>query len=360
MQATVRLVVTIQGRLVGGDDLRNLWVQWPAFDVGCHYLSLIIMTSQLRSRIGVSGEMTDRRLTYVAIVLLAMAVASAIVGPVQLGHAVSSSNLSVTSSGTVLAASRNSTLAIEISNVGKYMKELDVALTIPPPLVLFGDNHWIRSSFAPGDVIRANLTIFAPSSAAGAALQGSVVAVYKIVGETVPSSETHAISFLVRGWIDIKVYEIEISPDPALPGSEITISGNLLNRGVIAAMYTNVTIIADRSLMEGSVKPTYVGQVDPNAPAPFSVTATVDPAASEGTHQATVVVYYRDDLQLDHTVTIPVSFTVVAQLPMTQTARTGITDQLLSNQILFPVLAVIVVLLIVGIYLRRRRKTSET
>jgi hypothetical protein len=293
------------------------------------------------------------------ILLMATLVFVLVLLGIQLGHAVTSANLSVVTSGTVLAASRNNTLGIEISNVGKYVREFDVALTIPPPLVLFGDNHWIRSSFAPGEMIRANLTIFAPSSAAGTSLQGSVDAVYKVVGETIQSTETHAISFLVRGWIDMKVYEVAVSPDPTLPGSEITISGNLLNRGVITAMYANVTVAAGQPLMEGSIKPTYVGQVDPNAPAPFSVTALVDSAATDGTYQGTILVYYRDDLQLDQAIAIPFSFAVVSELPKTQTARTSITDQLLSNQLLPLGLAVVIVLVIAGVYLRRRRKAPE-
>jgi len=276
-----------------------------------------------------------------------------------LGHAVSSSNLSVASSGTVFTASRNNTLTIEISNVGKYVRELDVTLTIPPPLVLFGDNHWIRSTFAPGQLIRANLTVFAPSSAAGTTLQGSLVAVYKLIGETVLSTETHAISFLVRGWIDIKVYEVTVDPNPCVPGSEITISGNLLNRGVIAAMYTNVTIAEDQPVVKESVKPTYVGQVDPNAPAPFSVTAVIDSAATQGNYEATIYVYYRDDLQLDHAVSIPVGFAVVSELPKTQTTTTTVLDQLLSNELFVLGLVVIVILVIIGVVIRRRRRPEE-
>ena len=302
---------------------------------------------------------TGRRIEPSVALLLVALVFVIVLQGVQLGNAVTSANLSVVSWGTMLTASRNNTLAIEISNVGKYLRELDVALTIPSPLVLFGDNHWIRSSFSPGAVIRTNLTIFAPSSAAGTSLQGSLVAVYKVVGETIASSETHAISFLVRGWIDIKVYEITVSPDPALPGSEITISGNLLNRGVVAAMYANVTVAADQPIAESSIRPTYVGQVDPNAPAPFSVTALVDFTAREGQYQATVLVHYRDDLQLDHTIAIPIAFSVVSELPNTQTARTSVTDQLLSNQMLLPGLAVVLVLVFVGIYIRRRRKAPE-
>jgi len=292
---------------------------------------------------------------FLAIVILPIMTAS-----IHPGYAATSANLSVAISGNVLAASRNTTLSMEIVNVGKYVRELDIALTIPPPLVLFGDNHWIRSSFSPRDVIRANLTVFAPSSAAGSALQGSVVAVYKVIGETIPSTETHAISFLVRGWIDIKVYEISVSPDPALPGSEITVSGNLLNRGVIAAMYANVSLVPSSSLAAGSIKPTYVGQVDPNAPAPFSITAVIDPSTAEGNHQVTIIVYYRDDLQMDQTVSIPVNFSVVSELPKTQTATLGIMEQLVSNQLILLGAAVVIVIIIASVYLRRRRKASET
>ena len=291
---------------------------------------------------------------------MAMLVIAVALTGTKVGYAATSSSLSVASSGTVLAAARNSTLTIEISNVGKNLRELDVALTIPPPLVLFGDNHWIRSSFAPGESIHASLTLFAPSSAAGTTPQGTLVAVYKVAGETTPSTETHAISFLVRGWIDLKTYEITVTPDHVLPGNEVTISGNILNRGVIAAMYTNVTIDAGQTFAEGSVKSTYVGQVDPNAPAPFSVSAVIDPAASEGMHQATISVHYRDDLQFDHVIKIPISFTVVLELPATQTTRTSITSELLSGQVLALGLAAIIVLVIVGIYLRRRRKRTES
>ncbi|WP_455286444.1 hypothetical protein, partial [[Eubacterium] cellulosolvens] len=89
---------------------------------------------------------TGHRVKPSVTVLLALVLVVALQG-VQFGHAVTSSNLSVVSSGTVLTASRNNTLAIEISNVGRSLRELDVALTIPSPLVLFGDNHWIRPSF---------------------------------------------------------------------------------------------------------------------------------------------------------------------------------------------------------------------
>lgn len=291
--------------------------------------------------------------------VLAILFIAVVAAGVQVGHA-SSSNLSVVSSGTVLVAARNNTLTIEITNVGKYLKDFDVALTIPPPLVLFGDNHWIRPSFASGESIHAELTVFAPSSAAGTTPQGSVVALYKAAGETTLTTENHAVSFLVRGWIEIAVYEITVDPDPVLPGQEVTISGNILNRGVVSAMYTNVTIDAGETFAQGSVQPTYVGQVDPNAPAPFSVTAIVDSTSREGIHEATISVYYVDDLQFNHVVMIPITFAVVLELPTTATTRTGIASQLLSVPFLALGLGVVIVLVIVATYLRRRRRPADS
>jgi uncharacterized membrane protein len=292
-------------------------------------------------------------------VVLTVLIVAMTASAVQVGHS-SSSNLFVDTSGTVLMAARNNTLTMEITNVGKYLKDFDVALTIPPPLVLFGDNHWIRPSFSPKESIHANLTVFAPSSAAGTTAQGSVVALYKAVGEATLTTETHAISFLVRGWIDIAVYEVTVDPDPVLPGQELTISGNILNRGVVSAMYTNVTIDSDGAFVEGSIQPTYVGEVDPNAPAPFSLTAVVDPSALDGTHVATVSVYYTDDLQFNHLIKISVTFTVVSELPTTVTTRTDIVGRLLSVPYLELGIAVFVILMIVAIYLRKRNRPEDS
>ena len=301
-----------------------------------------------------------------ALLLLAFISVIAVTPTIARSHAQASSNLSITSSTNLLVASQNCTILLEISNVGNFLKELDVSIVLPSPLVLFGDNHWSRSTFANGEMIRANLTIFAPAFAAATTVQGGVAATYKVIGQSAPSTETHTISFLIRGWVDLIVYEVNVSPEPALPGSELTISGSILNRGVIPAMYANVTLATDPPMVENSIKPTYVGEIDPNAPAPFSVTAQIDTNATPGTYQVTILLYCRDDLQLDHTITTLVSFTIVTKPPQTETTRTSIVEQALSNPIqmlsnlLSNQLVVLglggLILAIFGMYLRRRRR----
>jgi len=71
-------------------------------------------------------------------------------------------------------------------------------------------------------------------------------------------------------------------------------------------------------------------------------------------------VYYTDDLQFNHVIRIPVSFTVVSELPTTVTTRTDIVSRLLSVPYLELGIGAIVVLAIVAIYLRRRRKSEDS
>ena len=293
------------------------------------------------------------------IVVLLVLVLAAFSPAIPSSHAQTSSNLSISFSTNTLLASQNATCMLQVENVGDYLKDLDVILGLPPPLVLFGDNHWTRSSFIHGETIRANLTIFAPSFAAGTTTQGSVVAMYKLVGDANPSSENHTISFLIRGWIDIQVYGVSVNPDPSLRGSELTISGNILNRGVIPAMYVNVTLARDLPLIGDSITSTYVGEVDPNSPAPFTVAALVDSGTAPGTYPASALVHYRDDLELDHTIVIPVTFTVVSELPRTATAPSSITSQLLNPLLMITVLAFIILLVALTSLRKRRRRVHK-
>lgn len=267
------------------------------------------------------------------------------------------SELSVNVEGNVLTASRNNTVSIEIVNIGKYLSNLDVTLNVPSPLILFGDNHWIRSTFKGGDSIRVTVTIFAPSQAAGNTLQGSIVAVYKEAGETKFDSETHLVGFLVRGWIDMTLYDTAVDPDPTGPGSTITVSGNLLNRGIIAAMYTNVSLLAQAPLLAGSIKASYVGQVDPNAPAPFSISAVVDPATPEGLYSLRIQVSYRDDLHADKDLIVSIALNVAKPPAKTEQRPSAIPFVgFFGENALYALVGIVIALVAIGFFIRRRRR----
>jgi len=265
------------------------------------------------------------------------------------------SELSIQTSSNTLRAGSNNTVTMEVVGIGKLLSNLDVSLSLPQPLVLFGDNHWRRSSFGPGQTIRVELMIFAPASAAGNSYQATVTAVYKEAGETTYSQESHTIGFLVRGWIDIVIYDLTVTPDPVGPGSTLTVSGSLLNRGVTAAMFTNITIEPQSPLIVTLQGVSYLGQLDPNAPAPFSVAADVDPAAADGTYNIKLGVYYQDDLHMDQRAEATLSFKVSSAVthPQPTQRQTDALSVLMSN--LEYVAVIVVVAALTAIVLRRRR-----
>lgn len=271
-----------------------------------------------------------------------------------------SSELGVEISNHVFFAGTNNTVTLRVWNRGKYLSNLDVSINVPPPLALFGDSRWIRATFKGGDTIEETLTIFAPNSAAGQTLQISVTAVYKEAGEDTFSNETHLLGVLVRGWIDLIVYELTVDPDPVVAGRSVTISGNVLNRGIIAAMFTNVTIEGAEYLELSSQSVSYIGQVDPNAPAPFSITVFVRPTAPEASLPLTVLVNYRNDLHETLTYKVSTQVQVIKTAPPPPGPQQKSILDLLLGEYLLPFLSLVVVFLGAAAILIRRRRRKQT
>lgn len=280
------------------------------------------------------------------------------------------SELSVQVTANVLRAGSNNTITMHIGGIGKLLSNLDVSLTLPSPLVLFGDNHWRRSSFGPGDTIDAALMIFAPATAAGNSYQATVNGLYKEAGETTYNQESHTVGLLVRGWIDLVIYDMSVTPSPAGPGSTVSISGSLLNRGITSAMFTNLTITPQSPLIVSSASVSYMGQVDPNAPAPFSLTADIDPGTADGRYPVTLVVYYQDDLHQNQQVETSFFIDVSHEAIQTQTTtgQTGIVASVIDYaQYLILLVIIVVVVLLVRRFRKKRsnsallaRRTSKT
>lgn len=298
----------------------------------------------------------SKTISIFSILILALSISIVLLQPISADPV---SEFSVQTSANVLRAGSNNTVTMHIQGISKLLSNLDVSLAVPPPLVLFGDNHWRLSSFGPGQTIDAQLTLFAPASAAGNSYQATVSGVYKEAGETTYSQETHTVGFLVRGWIDFVIYDLTVSPSPAGPGTTVTISGSLLNRGISSAMFTNVTIKPSTQLILSSESASYMGQVDPNAPAPFSLSADLQPSTPDGPYIVTLVVYYQDDLHtIQQTQTfVQIDVSITALHTETTTRQTGpITVFLDYSQYIIALVLLVVLILLVRRFRKRRKK----
>jgi Trk-type K+ transport system membrane component len=125
-------------------------------------------------------------------------------------------------------------------------------------------------------------------------------------------------------------------------------------------MFTNLTIKPQPPLIVSSQSISYMGQVDANAPAPFSLTAEIEPGTADGRYAVTIVVYYQDDLHIEQKVEtsffIDVSHT--AMQTQTTTRATGVVSSVLDYAQYLILLVIVVVVVLLVRRLRKRRSNN--
>jgi hypothetical protein len=172
--------------------------------------------------------------------------------------------------------------------------DVDIAVSLPAPLVLVGDNHSHYDSIQYGQSVAMTFSVYAPSSAAGNSYQGTITATYKQLGDVSYTQETHNLAVSVTGFINLVVYGVQLTPSQISPGGNTTVSGNVLNNGNLAAYNANVTVTSDQLAPDQSPS-VFLGEVDPNIPRPFSVLIVFKPGVQPGNYSITVTVSATDN-----------------------------------------------------------------
>ena len=239
-----------------------------------------------------------RRLVMFSLLALVM-----VTGPSANVHGQTSSSqphFTMTVTGQSLTAGFNNTVTISLTN-SYYgtIYDTDIVVSLPSALTLVGDNHWHYYSIALGQNVTISFRVYAPTSAIGTTNQGSITATYRQLGDISYTSESHALSLSVYGYINLVVYAVQLTPSTTTPGGNTTISGNVLNTGNLAGYNANVTVKSD-ILVPSSSSSAFIGEVDPNIPRPFSLVAFFKPNLSVGNYSITVVVSAIDQSRPSH------------------------------------------------------------
>ena len=204
--------------------------------------------------------------------------------------------LTMNVTGQSLTAGFNGTVTISLLN--NYYNtaygtgtiyDTDIAISVPSPLTLIGDNHWHYDSISFGQRVTITFKVYAPTSAVGNSYQATLTATYRQLGDISSTSETHQLAFSVYGSITMIIYGVQMTPPSAAPGGNTTISGNVLNTGNLAAYNANVTVQGNAVVPESSSS-SFIGEVDPNIPRPFSLVAAFKPNLANGNYTLTVKV----------------------------------------------------------------------
>ena len=198
-------------------------------------------------------------------------------------------HLTVTLSGQTMTAGFNNNVTVDVlNNYYSVIYDVDVALSIPSGLTLYGDSHRHYSSIEIGQSVTINSQVYAPIAAIGSTYQGSVTVTYKQLGDISYTQEVHAVSFSVQGWIKLVLYGVQLTPSTTVPGGNATISGNLLNSGNLAAYNANVTVESDVLVPSTTISSAYLGEIDPNIPRPFSLLVVFKGNVAEGNYSILV------------------------------------------------------------------------
>ncbi|MEM2902683.1 MAG: hypothetical protein QXO32_08160 [Candidatus Bathyarchaeia archaeon] len=275
------------------------------------------------------------------------------------------SHLKVEASPLKLNAGHNTSVIFLITNNFEPIYDLDVTVQFPssqltaPPIIL-GSNHWKFSKLKKGENISFPVVIYASDDTAGQGFSAIISLVYKRLGYISPYMETHIIGFYAKGFIDMVMYDLSTDPDPAIAGEILAISANILNKGNVPAMFTNVSLASNPAINLKPESYSYLGQVDPNSPAPFTVEANVNPELKPGEYVLKLLILYEDDELVPHRVerdfTITVTEAVTYTPPTTSEKIVGAVQRWTLP------IAVGASALIIGVVisLKRRRSGVET
>jgi len=270
-----------------------------------------------------------------------------------------SNHLQVYFSVLNITAGNSNSVTLHVTNLGSNsVYDAKVGVELPPPLIVTGtDNQWQFEQILTQSPLEISMVIYAPESATGHTYPIVVTLAFKDhMG--VDHIETRTLGMLAIGDIDLLVYDMVTFPIQIPIGGNFTVSGSILNRGNVEAMYTNVTIIEDTNFRVAASSTYYVGQIDPNAPIPFALTGFLKPDVGEGTYPLTIVVAYRDNIGGHYTLTTSLPVIVVpAEQGITTTTEQSVIQRITDT--LFRPLPLLIIAIIIIIIWRRLRKSEE-
>jgi len=274
--------------------------------------------------------------------------------PVSLGVATSTSRLT---------GGLDNQFNITLKNEGEVpLSAVDATFTVPSPLIVQGTDRWIFSYLGLGDSASIAVKVFAPESSIGATYGGSLNVNYRDdYGESY--SETFPVGLIVVGRVELVLYGDMVTPQPAKNGSRVVVTTTLLNKGNVAALYVNASILPNAILYLTSESWAYIGEVEENSQAPFTLAAYVNADAENGTYPITVWITFRDDQYVDHSVskTVHVTVETVGESQTPSQGTESVINRFSGAGLVLLVVAVasVAVLLLYRRHLARQRRNLE-
>lgn len=222
-----------------------------------------------------------------------------------------------------IQAGTTSNLLANLTN-NLWKGKVEVEMQIPSPLIIEGNSSWSFFNVTEHERLSIPVEIFTPVAAMGST--GAVSFSIQFADEhSTNYFETVSIGLIVHGWVQISVFSSDISVTSVYEGDNVVVSATLLNTGNTNALYANASLQSDIDIFtETESLKTYLGELEPDSPLPFSLTGKINSSAPIGEHQIRCVVYYQDDLYSIHTFMINFTITILNHSQTTNNESSGI------------------------------------
>jgi hypothetical protein len=258
----------------------------------------------------------------------------------------------VRNAGSAGANSLTVSVSVQASSLGSA-----TSVSSSSPLVIQGsDSTWNFQDLPAGSNLTIIPEIFITTEALDKAYQIQVTVGYRDAAGT-SHSETYSLGLSVQGAIDIVVQSALVAPVPVEAGGTVTVSGNLLNEGNVAAMYMNATAVVAPPFEAVDGSGLYIGELDTNTPLPFSVSLKVANGTANGTYPLKVVFYYKDSFSNTRSLERTYDVAVLTLPPSPITSQPTMLP--LRELLLILVIAAIVCCTLYLLWRRRRRKGKD-
>ena len=253
-----------------------------------------------------------------------------------------------------IKAGYDNQLNLTLKNDGKVaFSSLNFSYTVPPPLVSSGKSQWLLSSLDAGKNFSVPIVLYAPFASVGNTYSSNFIVTCKDDYGQMQSYQ-FSVGLVIVGNVELGVYDSVVKPQIAINGSEVEITTTLLNRGTVPAIYVNASILPNAILDLSSQSSVYIGDVDENSQAPFTLTANVNKNAQNGTYPVTMRIDYRNDQNLDN------SFNYTFNLQVTTNTQ---SDTIKNDVAGYPEIGLVVAIIAVAaclIVLAYRRQVNKS
>ncbi|MFX0094814.1 MAG: hypothetical protein ACFFBD_23970, partial [Candidatus Hodarchaeota archaeon] len=225
-------------------------------------------------------------------------------------------------------------------------------------LAVKGDTEWNFESVNPGDNLSVPVVIFASTSLVGSSADVSFSVNYTDKYH-ISYQETFEVSLIIRGRLIIRIYDANISATQLRRNDKVSVKATLLNVGNINANFLNVSFINDMNYLTLTTSSkAYLGELEPDSPLPFSISARIYQWAQLGTIPIQCTIIYEDDLYNEYEIILTFEVEVLEAVS-TQSGENGTGRDPLASLaelgVTFLLIAATVAIVVI-IFLRYRKR----